>query len=321
MAAIEVKKHIDFLLKNANSRGFEWIMSEYLRMSGIYWSLTALHLLNAADRLPEKEMLEFVDDCLDENGGFSPAPGHYPSITYTLSAVQILRIYDKLNDYPNKDKIINFVSGLQNDDGSFRSYPEEDPSECDTRFSFCAVATLKLLGRLDMIDCEKALQYVIKCQNFDGAFGVRENSESHAGQVFCCVGVLKILNGLERIDTELLSWWLSERQLDCGGLNGRPMKKEDVCYSWWALSSLVMLGKSKLINAEKLRDFILSSQDNETGGFSDRPGDMPDPYHTLFGLAGISMLHYNNDLKLEFDQENFSLGEIDPVLCMPKSIF
>jgi len=54
--------------------------------------------------------------------------------------------------------------------------------------------------------------------------------------------------------------WLSERQLDCGGLNGRPMKKEDVCYSWWALSSLVMLGKSKLINAEKLRDFILSSQ-------------------------------------------------------------
>ena len=124
------------------------------------------------------------------------------------------------------------------------------------------------------------------------------------------------------------------------------MKKEDVCYSWWALSSLVMLGKSKLINAEKLRDFILSSQvsqlfpntvkyyfeifrfykinymkDNETGGFSDRPGDMPDPYHTLFGLAGISMLHYNNDLELEFDQENFSLGEIDPVLCMPKSIF
>ena len=54
-------------------------------MSGIYWSLTALHLLNAADKLPEKEMLEFVDDCLDENGGFSPAPGHYPSITYTLS--------------------------------------------------------------------------------------------------------------------------------------------------------------------------------------------------------------------------------------------
>lgn len=95
----------------------------------------------------------------------------------------------------------------------YQAHSLEDPSECDTRFSFCAVATLKLLGRLDMIDCEKALQYVIKCQNFDGAFGVRENSESHAGQVFCCVGVLKILNGLERIDTELLSWWLSERQV------------------------------------------------------------------------------------------------------------
>ena len=31
-----------------------------------------------------------------------------------------------------------------------------------------------------------------------------------------------------QVDQELLGWWLCERQLPCGGLNGRPEKKEDV---------------------------------------------------------------------------------------------
>ena len=49
-------------------------------------------------------------------------------------------------------------------------------------------------------------------------------------------------------------------QLDCGGLNGRPMKREDVCYSWWVLSALNTLDKSSWIDSEKLKDFILSTQ-------------------------------------------------------------
>ena len=51
--------------------------------------------------------------------------------------------------------------------------------------------------------------------------------------------------------------------------------------------------------------FILCSQDSEEGGISDRPGDVCDPFHTLFGLAGLSLLG------------DRSLAEIDPVLCMP----
>ena len=35
----------------------------------------------------------------------------------------------------------------------------------------------------------------------------------------------------------------AERQCDSGGLNGRPEKQADVCYSWWILSALSILGK------------------------------------------------------------------------------
>lgn len=46
--------------------------------------------------------------------------------------------------------------------------------------------------------------------------------------VFCCVGALAITGSLDLIDKDLLGWWLCERQVKSGGLNGRPEKLPDV---------------------------------------------------------------------------------------------
>lgn len=88
------------------------------------------------------------------------------------------------------------------------------------------------------------------------------------------------------MDADLLGWWLAERQLPCGGLNGRPEKLEDVCYSWWCLSSIAILRRTHWIERDGLVKFILSCQDPEGGGIADRPGDVVDVFHTLFGVAG-----------------------------------
>ena len=55
-------------------------------------------------------------------------------------------------------------------------------------------------------------------------------------------------------------WWLCERQLPSGGLNGRPEKLPDVCYSWWVLSSLAILGRIHWIDSKKLTKYILACQ-------------------------------------------------------------
>ena len=69
---------------------------------------------------------------------------------------------------------------MQQPDGSFYG---DKWGEVDTRFSFCAVAALALLNRLDAIDVPKATEFVISCMNFDGGFGCRPGSETHSGQV------------------------------------------------------------------------------------------------------------------------------------------
>ena len=155
---------------------------------------------------------------------------------------------------------------LQLADGSFQG---DEWGEVDTRFSYCALAGLSILGRLScggadagkqLIDVNAANQFVASCKNFDGGFGCVPGAESHAGQVFCCVAALSIGGALHLIDHELLGWWLAERQCDSGGLNGRPEKQADVCYSWWILSALSILGKVEWINTSRLANFILECQ-------------------------------------------------------------
>lgn len=56
-------------------------------------------------------------------------------------------------------------------------------------------------------------------------------------------------------------------------------------------------------------NFILACQDTESGGFSDRPGDIADPFHTLFGLTALSLLNTDYPLK-----------RINPTYCMPEYV-
>jgi len=280
-------------------------MTEYLRVSGIYWGLTAMHLMGEPGRMDKDGVLSFTQSCQHTCGGFSAAPNHDPHLLYTLSALQVLALYDSMKTI-DEEKTVEFIKDLQQQDGSFFG---DQWGEVDSRFSFCALASLAILGRLDAIHLEKAVDFVVGCMNFDGGFGTTPGSESHSGQIYCCVGALSIAGALHHVNADLLGWWLCERQLKSGGLNGRPEKLPDVCYSWWVLASLKIIGRLDWIDKDKLTQFILAAQDEDTGGIADRPGDLPDPFHTLFGIAGLSLLNYSE----------VSLEKVNPVFCMPQS--
>lgn len=57
--------------------------------------------------------------------------------------------------------------------------------EIDTRFLYCAVHALALLGRLGELDIDKTVDYIRRCKNFDGGFGAVIGAESHAAQGAC----------------------------------------------------------------------------------------------------------------------------------------
>ena len=251
-----------------------------MRLNGVYWGLTALHLLGHPDALLRHETIKFILSCQHDSGGFGAAPGHDAHLLYTVSAVQVLATLDALDQLPTReDGVTKKVAHCKTDliwhrnnltfwstdiaelqDRSAGTFAGDLWGETDTRFLYGALNALSLLGELGLVDIPAAVAHVQACANPDGGFGVCPGAESHAGQVFACLGALSIAQQLETVDQQRTAAWLSERQLPNGGLNGRPEKLQDVCYSWWGGSSLAMLGRLHWIDGERLRTFILSCQ-------------------------------------------------------------
>jgi geranylgeranyl transferase type-2 subunit beta len=83
---------------------------------------------------------------------------HDPHILYTLSALQILALADQLHRV-DKGLVATYIAGLQQPDGSFFG---DQWGEVDTRFSYCALSAMSIMGRLDSgeIDVAKAVEFV-----------------------------------------------------------------------------------------------------------------------------------------------------------------
>lgn len=311
---MDTETHVRFIEGlEAHSHQLPFLQMAHIKMSALYWAITAAHLLGRQDRLfpPERlnDTVRFLKACWRPTGGFAGNEGaHDAHLLFTLSALQIIKMLQTVPAlnlaWFNPETTASYVLSLQREDGAFVG---DEFGEVDTRFTYCAVASLSLLGRLHLLDRERTVAFVMRCRNFDGGYGAIPGAESHGGNVFCCVSLLKLLDALHLVDREALVEWLVWRQLPSGGLNGRPEKLADVCYSWWILSALKSLDALHLISRERLVHFVLQCQDPQ-GGFADRPGDMGDIFHTLFGLAGLAFM------------EHPGVGAIDAVYCLPEAV-
>ncbi|KAK8898553.1 Rab geranylgeranyltransferase [Tritrichomonas musculus] len=301
--------HINFIHKLINDRQSSgYFMTISIRTNNYYWALGVLYLLDAIDQIDKKETVDFILSTQSECGGFGGNTNFDPHIHTTLSAIQCLIFLDSI-DKIDKEKVCRWVASLQNPDGSFKG---DEWGEVDTKFAYCGLSILSLLGHLDYIDVSRTVDWILSCQNFDGGFGCVPGCESHAGQIFSSLAALSIANALNKIDKneiDALGLFLSERQdYETGGLYSRPEKLADVCYTWWVGASLAIIDKKDWINAENLEKFVLSAQNSEIGGIADVPGHQADPFHTFFGLAGLSIFHCQK------------LPEMDPVYAMPKNV-
>jgi len=310
VAGFTRSKHVDYVLnfwrkEKENKDSFEILAMEHIRVQGIFWALGSLEILESNDQMP---LVEVVNDVLKsyhpETGGFGGNVGHDTNLINTQFAVYVLsqcRALDRID----KDKVAQYVKGRQQSNGSFA---DEWSGEHDTRYSACALFCLSVIERLDVVDLDSAVNYVLQCRNMgDGGFGQTPNCESHAAFTYTALAALTVAGySLPADQADDLAWWLCERQCDSGGLNGRPEKQADVCYSFWALTCLKMLNRVDWIDCERLTSFILQCQD-EDGGIADRPGNVSDLFHTFFGLCGLALMH-------QIDTS----AQISPIYALPQ---
>ena len=213
--------------------------------------------------------------------------------------VQSSRMFwEQQDESPRLDvqSILKTVSKLQRSDGSFQCTIAE--SESDMRFLYCACAICYMLNDFSYINIDRAVRYIQSCKSYDGAIALIPGQEGHGGSTFCATAALQLLNRLDILletgDNDSICWkdqlvqWCVTRQQQ-GGMQGRPNKAQDTCYSYWIGGTLTILGHDDLLNHPALRSFIFQCQHTKLGGFSKVIGVYPDLLHSFYSLAWLSL--------------------------------
>jgi geranylgeranyl transferase type-2 subunit beta len=75
----------------------EAVVTEHFWLSGMYWGLTAMALMGRLDEMDGAAVVEWVLTCQKDDGGFGGSPRNDSHLLYTLSALQILALFDALD--------------------------------------------------------------------------------------------------------------------------------------------------------------------------------------------------------------------------------
>lgn len=120
-ASLLIDKHVDYIKRISEvckrrysadevhhtaqaTDSFEYYATEHFRLSGVYWGATALYLMGRLDALDAQAIVDWVMSCQHPCGGFGGSERHDPHLLSTLSAVQILALYDRM-DLLDKDLV------------------------------------------------------------------------------------------------------------------------------------------------------------------------------------------------------------------------
>lgn len=206
----------------------------------VYWIVHSLALLNA--ELPPQgptpqDIVSFLMHCQSPEGGFGGGPMQIPHLAPTYAAVCALAtLGGNALDAIDRQAMYNFLTSLIVPPDEGGGFCIHHGGEVDLRACYLAIAVAHIL-RFDLNSLAErsgVVDYVRRCQTYEGGLGGEPFNEAHGGYTFCGLATLCILNQAHVIDLQRLVHWAAQRQCSMeGGFNGRTNKLVDGCYSFW----------------------------------------------------------------------------------------
>ncbi|KAK9497123.1 hypothetical protein O3M35_004499 [Rhynocoris fuscipes] len=326
--------HIEYLLGSLKNLPSSYEVMDSSRTWTVYWVLHSLALLQYdVDPNLKLAIINFLKSCQHVEGGFGGGPFQEPHLAPTYAAVNALCILGTEDAYNVIDRrgLLNFLRRMKVGDGSF--YMHED-GEIDLRSVYCCIAVYSVVNLRDKELFANSLDWVSRCQTYEGGFAGSPGMEAHGGYTFCGVASLYLLGKLEKCDLKSLRRWILNRQTAFeGGFQGRTNKLVDSCYSFWQYGSLEVLNyasnvqgcsykqncaHNRLIDNDLLQEYLLICCQHISGGFIDKPTTSHDPYHTCYSLSGLSLAQ---QYCLTEEKHSGDLADIHPVFNLPMNLY
>ncbi|MFX0134590.1 MAG: prenyltransferase/squalene oxidase repeat-containing protein [Candidatus Hodarchaeota archaeon] len=184
-------KIVNWIVSHYNIDG--GFRSEDSVLSNVYYTFQALlvlNLLKSLDRIdPDLTISYLINKQADKN----------PEVTLTTSGLLSLYLLTSLEELPNILNIKIATSRLarcQNKTGGFRKKKIDLIYKSDMLYTFQSIIGLNVIGKYKRIKKEKAIEWILSCQNDDGGFGNKPESNSSISNTFYALISLYYLTSL-----------------------------------------------------------------------------------------------------------------------------
>ena len=200
---------------------------------------------------------------------------------YITASVLNLINYDNLDEDDLTKGVVNNIKNCQTFEGGLGPEPF---CEAHGGYSYCGIATLVLLNKLNEIDMNSFLRWLVNRQmTKEGGFNGRTN---------------------KLVDSCYSFWQGSIFNMIYMGDNKFTYDME-LLYDQLSLQAYI----------------IFACQNTKFGGLADKPQKFPDLFHTNYASAGLSLsqecLIENCKVALNSDLENV-FEKINPIYCVPQ---
>ncbi|KAL6767596.1 hypothetical protein ACKKBF_B35885 [Auxenochlorella protothecoides x Auxenochlorella symbiontica] len=249
-------KHAKFLRKGLGCLNAGFLGLDASRTWLCYWILHGLVLLERPfPAQPDRDsIITFLASCQDPEGGFGGGPYQLPHLAPTYAAVaalvtlggpQALSVIDR-------PALMRFLLRMCIPPEQGGGMVMHDGGEVDVRGCYCALAACHMLN-LDvqtLADCCGMVDFIRRCQSYEGGIGGEPGNEAHGGYTYCGLAALCLLDRCQALDIPSLGSWVAALQAPFeGGYAGRTNKLVDGCYSFWQGAVLPLLDRYAPSNA------------------------------------------------------------------------
>ena len=294
----------------------------------LYWLFHSLDLMQ--EDIPEDQSraaIEFIRQCkCPSSGAFCGGPYQMPHLAPTYASVATLLTLNTEEAFEVIDRrgVYNFILSMKRPTGGFRMH---DQGESDMRSLYCAISVASVLNILDDAISENVGEYIARSQTYEGGIGGEPGGEAHGGYTYCGLASLCMLNKTHLVDLDRLLEWCTLRQMTVeGGFSGRTNKLVDSCYSFWVGACFPILKdimnidrRTPLYDHLALQAYVLVCC-QDVMGFFDKPGSMPDYYHTAYSLAGVAHAQLElGEYQHVFEESPIELRENDWLFNVTRS--
>ncbi|KAJ2449849.1 geranylgeranyl transferase type-1 subunit beta [Coemansia sp. RSA 2336] len=193
-------------------------------LAATYSALCSLLLLgDDLSRVDRPAILKTLKYLQQESGTFAPHPGSNerdPRFIYCACAISSI-----LDDWSgvNKDAATEYIVSCCNYDGGMSQVQFQ---ESHGGHLYCCIASLSLMGRLDMLpDQQRTLRWALFRQT--GGYQGRVNKVPDVCYSFWVGASVKMLGGQDLVDTSAAVLFIKQCESDIGGLSKWPGYQSD----------------------------------------------------------------------------------------------